>query len=187
MTTAVVSLKGDALLQHVAEYKELITRGEKTRTDAVIAAGYVNSNGKAAYVDYYTEVLNAQGIQPVTDTDVEDEAYQNLSSDKQELYDEVDRMFGEKWSQEEVLEFLDELDDIGVTTKSDLEDSFEYETDEYRPDEEFARHITYEVLGAEIPRCVEDHIDWQSVFDSELRYDYNTIEFDGSTYYFRNI
>jgi hypothetical protein len=96
MTTAVISLKGDALLQHVAEYKELITRGEKTRTDAVIAAGYVHDNGKPAYVDYYTEVLNAQKIVPVTNADVEDQVYSNLSGVEQDLYDAIHDKFGSR-------------------------------------------------------------------------------------------
>jgi hypothetical protein len=40
--------------------------------------------------------------------------------------------------------------------------------------------------------CIHAHtmtegcVDWQRVWDSALRYDYNTIDFGGDTYFFRN-
>jgi hypothetical protein len=187
MTTAVVSLKGDALLQHVAEYKELIIRGEKTRTDAVIEAGYVHDNGKPAYVDYYTEVLNAQKIVPVTNADVEDQVYSNLSGVEQDLYDAIHDKFGEKWDHEDIMEFMEELNDIGIESPEDLDDAYEWQTDEYGPEEKFAEYYVTEVLCAEIPSVIEGHIDWHNVWDCELRYDFNTIDFDNETFFFRNI
>jgi hypothetical protein len=187
MTNAVVSLKGDALLQHVAEYKELITRGEKTRTDAVIAAGYVYDNGKAAYVDYYTEVLNAQKIVPVTNADVEDQVYSNLSGVEQDLYDAIHDKFGEKWDHEEIMEFMEELSDIGIESPEALDDAYEWSTGEYNATAEFAEYYVNEVMCTGIPSVLEGHIDWDSVWDCELRYDFNEFEFDGETYFFRNI
>jgi hypothetical protein len=38
-----------------------------------------------------------------------------------------------------------------------------------------------------IPSIVEGCIDWRDVWESSLRYDYNSIDFDGETFFFRNI
>jgi hypothetical protein len=109
-TAQVMMLKGDSLLSHNTEWMELINRGEKTRTDMIMDAGYVYDNGKAMYTDYYTELLNAKGIKPVTDTDVADEEYENLSTDAKDLYDAITNLLGEKWTHEETIEFMEELD-----------------------------------------------------------------------------
>jgi hypothetical protein len=187
MSTATVRLTGDALVAHANEYKELILRGEKTRTDAVMDAGYVCGNGKARYVDYYTELLNAQGIQPVADADVADADYTAMSSEKQDLYDAIHDKFGEKWDHSEIMSFMDELEDIGIEDPEDLDDAYEYEVDNtYRAEEEFAEYFVTEVLCEGLPPIVEGCVDWQAVWDTSLRYDYDTIEFDGSTYFFRN-
>jgi hypothetical protein len=187
MTTAVIRLTGDSLLKHVAEYKELIARGEKTRTEAVLAAGYAYDNGKAAYVDYYTEVLRAQGDLPVTDRDVEDEVYENLSGQEQDLYDAIHDKFGYTWDHEDIMEFMEELDGIGIESPEALDEAYEYKTDEYSPEAVFAEYIVTEVLCTGIPEILEGHVDWHGVWNSSLRYDYNTIDFDGETFFFRNV
>ena len=35
-----------------------------------------------------------------------------------------------------------------------------------------------------LPNFITNHIDWQAVWDCELRHDYSTIEYDGVTYFF---
>jgi hypothetical protein len=35
-------------------------------------------------------------------------------------------MLGEKWTHEETIEFMEELDDIGIATASEFEDAYEY-------------------------------------------------------------
>ena len=35
-----------------------------------------------------------------------------------------------------------------------------------------------------LPNCISNHIDWQAVWDCELRFDYCTIEYDGVTHFF---
>lgn len=185
-TTTTTYLTGDALVAHANEYKELINRGEKTRTDAVMDAGYVFANGKPMYVAYYTELLNAQGVKPVTNRDAEDAEYEALSGEKQDLYDLVHDKFGYTWSHEEIMEFMEELDDIGITTPEQVDDAYEWDTDEYNPEEKFAEYFVTEVLCQGLPTIVEGCVDWQAVWDTSLRYDYNTIEFDGVTYFFRN-
>ncbi len=37
---------------------------------------------------------------------------------------------------------------------------------------------------SDVPDFLTSHIDWQEVWDCELRHDYSTIEYDGVTYFF---
>ena len=179
-------LKGDAIVAHNTEWMQLINRGEKTRTDMIMDAGYVYDNGKAMYVDYYTELLNAKGVIPVTTVDVADVEYDNLSTNEQELYDAITNLLGEKWTHEETIEFMDELEDIGIETASDFEDAYEYTSDAYWAEKDFAEYFVIEVMDARIPGIVMAAIDWQDVWDHNLRYDYNAIETANGTFFFRN-
>lgn len=183
MTVATFMLKGDALLSFVNDNEESLKRGELTRTEMIKDAGYVYDNGKAMYVDFYTELLRAKGITPVTDTDVETSTYDSLSSEQQELYDVVDSKLGEKWDHETVMDFIEELDAIGIETAEQFDEYYEGCFDN---EKEFAEHWVTDVLSAEIPECVYNCIDWDHVWSYELRYDFITIDFDYSTYIFRN-
>ena len=187
-TAPVFMLKGDSLVSHNAEWMQLINRGEKTRTDMIMDAGYVYDNGKAMYTDYYTELLNARGVVPTTNTDVEDQEYDDMSSDEKDLYDKITEMLGEKWTHEETVEFMDELCDIGIETASDFEDAYEYTHDSYLSyaEKEFAEYWCIEVLDAQIPDCVLAAVDWQDVWNHDLRYDFCYIETANGTFFFRN-
>lgn len=181
MTTATVRLTGDALLEHVAKYKDA------TKTEQCLTAGYVRDNGSPAYVDFYTELLNASPI--VTDPNkaaADDAEYDALDDDKRELYDEVHDRFGEKWAHDEILQFIDELDDIGIENVSQLEDNYIYCSDEYRAEREFAEYWVCEVMCEPPSDVIAAAVDWQAVWDHNLSYDINTIEFDGETYFFWN-
>jgi hypothetical protein len=183
MTTATFRLTGDSLVNFVNQEMVNVNRGEVTRTDMILAAGYQYDNGKAMYTEFYTELLRAKGVTPVTDTDVNEDLYDNLSSDEQALFDAVDEKFGEKWSVEEVIEFMKELDDIGIETASDFEDRF-YGV--YDSEKEFAEYFCVEVMNAQIPDIVYAAVDWQAVYDHNLRYDFNCVEFDYGYYFFSN-
>ena len=184
--TVIIKLTGQSLVNYVNDKNELVVKGELTKTDLIKDAGYVYDNGTAMYTEFYTELLSAKGVIPVTNTDVETEAYDDLSGTQQDLYDQVDEMFGEKWSHEEVMEFMNELDEIGIETPEQLGEAYEYTSDSYKAEAEFAEYLVTEVLSTGIPEILEGHIDWQSVWSCELKYDYNTIEFDGETYFFHN-
>jgi len=183
-----VMLRGDSLVAFVDERKELIDRGELTRTDMIKDAGYVYDNGKAMYVQFYTELLNAKGVVPTTDTDTMEQEYDDLSNDDKDLYDKITEMLGEKWTHEETIEFMEELDDIGITSANDFEEAYEYTHDSYSSyaEKEFAEYWCIDVLGAEIPECVLSAVDWQDVWDHNLRYDFNYIETNNGTFFFRN-
>ena len=152
-TAPVFMLKGDSLLDFVSEKMPLVNRGELTRTDMIKDAGYVYDNGKAMYVDFYTELLNAKGVVPTTDTDTMEQEYDDLSEDKKDLYDKITDVLGEKWTHNETIEFMDELEDIGIYSASDFEDSYEYTHDSYSSyaEKEFSEYFCIEVLDAMIP------------------------------------
>jgi hypothetical protein len=179
-------LTGDSLVTFVTQEMQLVNRGEITRTDLIQAAGYVDGN-RTLYTDFYTELLRAKGVTPVTDTDTADVEYAELTKDEQELYDKVDQMFGEKWTHEEVMNFMEELNDIGIETADQMEDSFYFlGEDPWKAEEEFAKYFYLESLSENVPESLEYYINWQAVYDGELKHNFNSVDFDGSTYFFRN-
>jgi hypothetical protein len=188
-TAPIFMLKGDALVEFVNEKMQLVNRNEMTRTEMILDAGYVYDNGQAMYTQFYTELLNAKGIKPVTDTDAADVEYDNLSSDDKDLYDKITEMLGEKWTHEETIEFMEELEDIGIETASEFEDAYEYThvmSYSCYAKKEFAEYFVIEVMDARIPDIVLAAVDWQDVWDHNLRYDYNAIETVNGTFFFRN-
>ena len=188
LTTMMIT--GTTLVDFVNEKTPLINNGSLTRTDMIKDAGYLNDNGTAAYVAFYTELLKAkQTLDPtyISNRDVEDAEYEALSGADQDFYDAIHDMFGVKWDHEMIIEFMDELKDIGIDTPEALDDSYEYQSDSYKAEEEFAEYFVTDVLCETIPSIVEGCIDWSVVWSSSLRYDYITIEFDSETFFFRNI
>jgi hypothetical protein len=190
MTTTVVPfmLKGDSLVAFVDDKMPLINRGELTRTEMIKDAGYVYDNGNAMYTQFYTELLNARGVVPSTTADVMEQEYDDLSESEKDLYDKITDVLGEKWTHEETIEFMDELADIGIASASEFEDAYEYTHDSYSSyaEKEFAEYFCIEVLGAEIPEIVLSAIDWQEVWDHNLRYDFASIKTVNGTFFFCN-
>ena len=174
-------LVGDALLAHIERFKDA------SKTEQCLTAGYVTDKGKPAYVAFYTEVLNASPIVTDKSKDAADDAeYDALDDDKRALYDEVHDRFGEKWDHEQIMEFVDELSDIGIDNVTQLEDNYVYMRDEYRAEREFAAHWVYEIMCEAPADVIAAAVDWQAVWDHNLRYDFNTIEFDGTVFFFFN-
>ncbi len=187
-TAPVFMLKGDSLLNFVNDKMPLINRGELTRTDMIKDAGYVYDNGKAMYTQFYTELLNAKGVVPTTNTDTMEQEYDDMTADEKDLYDKITDMLGEKWTHEETVEFMDELEDIGIYTASEFEDAYEYTHDSYSSyaEKEFAEYWCIDLLDAQIPEIVLSAVDWQAVWDHNLRYDFCSIETVNGTFFFRN-
>jgi hypothetical protein len=153
----------------------------------ILDAGYVYDNGKARYVDFYTELLNARGVTPVTYIDAQDNEYEDLPEDQKALYDYLyQQSYTEKWDHEEFIEFIELLDDNGIETVSSYEDAFEYETDEYNAERVFAEYFVCEVLNEPPSDAIYVAVDWQAVWDHSLRYDYSSIETSNGTFFFRN-
>jgi hypothetical protein len=188
MTVSTIRLTGQSLIDFVNEKMPTIDKCY-TRTDMVRDAGYINANGTGAYVDFYTELLKAKGMdQPgyVADRDVEDAEYDALSGTEQEMYDAIHDKFGSKWDHEQIMDFMSELDDYGIDTPERLDDAYEWETDEYRAEEKFAQYFIEELYCESYPSILEGCIDWETLWRSTLSYDYSTIEFDGTTFFFRS-
>ena len=187
-TTPIFMLKGDALIEFVDERMKLVNRGEQTRTEMIKDAGYMYDNGKPMYTEFYTELLNARGIVPTTDIDTADQEYDDLSNDEKDLYDKITEMLGEKWTHEETIAFMDELYEVGINTASEFEEAYEYTHDSWSSyaEKEFAEYWCVEVMDAKIPDIVYAHVDWQGVWDHDLKYDFHAIETGNGTFFFRN-
>ena len=59
----------------------------------------------------------------------------------------------------------------------------------YRVEAQFVEQLMDDLdylstADGELPNFLTDHIDWQEVWDCELRHDYFTIEYDGVTHFF---
>lgn len=183
-----VPLKGEALLDHVASMSVKLPN----KTDLVAASGHIKNNGKPSFIGFYEALLEAKleadpnyhvTIQEATD---EDKDYEELSLPLQKLYDAVHQQFGEKWDHKQILDFMGELDDLGITNASTLESAFytAIHHPDYHWEKQFAEDFYCE-LDPNIADCpVLSFIDWQSVWDHQLTYDFYTIEFDGSVFIF---
>ena len=117
--------------------------------------------------------------------DVLVQEYDDMSSDEQGLYDQITEMFGEKWTHEQTLDFMGELDDYGITTSTELQDAFMYVSEHYTEDgaqAEFAEYWFTDVMCNNTYDNVV--VDWSATYDYALRYDMFIIEFDGDYYFF---
>ena len=84
---------------------------------------------------------------------------------------------------------LEELANYGINDASEFEDAFSGEREGYgeRVFSEFTEELMNDIGYTIEPEFIANCIDWQLVWYSALRYDYQTIEFNGNTYFFHNI
>ena len=114
--------------------------------------------------------------------------YDAKSEDEQEFIDEISDRTSFIIDEDEYDEFIEELADYGITTASQFEDAFngEWEGTGDRITALFAEDLV-DGCGYSIePEFIANCIDWQLVWYSALRFDYNAIEFKGNTYFFSN-
>ena len=85
--------------------------------------------------------------------------------------------------------FIEELANYGINDASEFEDAFEREVEGYgeRVTAEFAEELVDSCGYTIEPSFIANCIDWQRVWYSALRFDYQEMEFKGNTYFFRNI
>ena len=116
--------------------------------------------------------------------------YDALDTDKQELVDSISERTHYIIDEQEYLDFIDLLDEeFGIQCAMDFEDKFEAEFEGYGDNQlaEYASnmvHECYEMQG--VPTFVLNHVDWEAVWNCELRYDYSEVQFNENTYLFRN-
>ena len=112
--------------------------------------------------------------------------YSDLSYQEQNLYLEIQRTFGDHRTHEQVMEFIEELDEYGITTYENLQDAFVYCAEAYNEEgakAEFAEYWYSETMGlGEAYDLVV--VDWSATYDYSLRFDMFIIEFDGDYYFF---
>ena len=115
--------------------------------------------------------------------------YDSKSEDTQLLIDEISDRTYYIIEENEYDQFIEELANYGINDASQFEDAFEREVEGHgeRVFSEFSEELI-ESCGYTIePDFIANCIDWELVWYSTLRYDYQTIEFKGNTYFFRNI
>lgn len=163
------------------------------KSELVAAAGHLKGGPfpKPNFISFYEALLYAKreadpNYSVTVGEAIEDElTYDELSKPLQELYDVITEKFGEKWTHQETLDFMGELDDLGISTENDLENAFYSVVDnDYRWERQFAENLVCELEPSLQDSYVSSYIDWQGVWDHSLTYDYHTIEFDGSVFIF---
>ena len=116
--------------------------------------------------------------------------YDALDTDKQELVDSIAERTYYITEEQEYLDFITLLDEeYGIQCAMDFEDKFEAEFAGYGDSQlaEYASNMVEESGYLDrVPDFLKNHIDWQSVWNCELRYDYSEIQFNENTYLFRN-
>jgi len=115
--------------------------------------------------------------------------YDSKSEDTQLLIDEISDRTSYIIEEDEYDAFIEELANHGINDALQFEDAFNGELDGYgeRVTSEFAEELV-ESCGYKIePAFIAGCIDWQLVWHSAFRFDYQAVEFKGNTYFFLNI
>ena len=115
--------------------------------------------------------------------------YSDLSAEEQNLYMQITDMFGEKWTHEQTLDFMGELNVYNITTSDNLCDAFMYVTDcQYTEEGAKAQFAEYWFCDTmDYPEAYNlVVVDWAATYDYSLRFDMFIIEFDGDFYFFNS-
>lgn len=179
-------LTGQALLDYVHE------NPLKSHTERCKGAGYfkyLEDGSKGCnFVEYFESILDARKANCEDDQIKVSSAdwYESLTEQDSELYDMIEDMCPEfsKLDAEQCQEFMDELSKNGITTGGQFESAYFWQTNSYKAEADFSEYVSTEIFRVDIPAYVFNHIDWQSMWDCELRHDFFTIEFDGESYFF---
>lgn len=86
-------------------------------------------------------------------------------------------------SPDDSYKLAEELIEHGIETDDQFDESFQGEFDDWKNEEEFAQEFYLSMGALDTESPLFSYIDWQQVWDSELRYDYFHID----TYFFRNM
>lgn len=95
----------------------------------------------------------------------------------------------DKWTDDEMYEFIDELDDIGITSAEEFENRFySVMDDSHKVEAEFAEEFIDNVYNTNTVemQAVYHAIDFQRVWDHSLCYDFDWMCFNGDVYFFQN-
>ena len=122
--------------------------------------------------------------------DAFDAWYDNLSDDKRELVESISERTYYICDKQEIEDFLTLLDEeFCIVTAVDFEDKFEAEFEGYGESQlaEYAENMVNDGGYLDrVPDFLKNHINWEAVWNCELRYDYSEVQFNENTYLFRN-
>lgn len=183
-------LTGQELIDYV-NYAEVSTT--KSKTEQCLGAGYIKEykgETRPDFIGFYEALLDAKteaGLMPTTDVTGAD-WYDNLTGTQQELYDAIEEMCPEfeKLTTDQCDEFMAELDDLGITNAEQFNDAYYGQQDGWHPEREFAEEFMVGTGAVNEDNPIFFAIDWDVVWNNSLQYDFSTIEFDGTTYFFHN-
>ena len=115
--------------------------------------------------------------------------YDSKSEEYQLLIDEISDRTSYIIDEDEYDTFIEELANHGINDALGFADAFQSEHEGYgeRVISEFSEQLMEDLCFDIQPEFIRNCIDWELVWYSALRYDYQTIEFKGNTYFFRNI
>ena len=115
--------------------------------------------------------------------------YDSKTEEMQLLIDEIAERTNFIIDEEEYDAFIEELANYGINDAEQFEDAFQAEYEGYgeRVFGEFSEQLIEDCGYSIQPEFIANCIDWELVWYSSLRYDYQTIEFKNNTYFFRNI
>ena len=113
-----------------------------------------------------------------------DSSIQKLSREQRALFDYIKDII--EYADEALIE---ELDDNGIETVEQFEDAFAGSYDGYgskSPEAQFTEELVSDCgyLEGDLPSFISNHIDYQEIWDCELRHDYFTIEHRNTSLFF---
>ena len=113
-----------------------------------------------------------------------DSSIQKLSREQLVLFDYIQDII--EYPDEALIE---ELDDNGIETVEQFEDAFAGSYDGYgskSPEAQFVEELITDCgyLEGDLPDFITSHIDYQEIWDCELRHDYFTIEHRNTSLFF---
>ena len=97
--------------------------------------------------------------------------------------------WADKWTDDEMYDFIRELDDLGITNEEEFDNRFYTVMDDsHKVEEEFAEEFIENVYNTntEAMQAVYHAIDFQRVWDHSLTYDFDYIVNCGDVFFFHN-
>ena len=114
--------------------------------------------------------------------------YDAKSEDEQALIDEISDRTCYVIDEGEYDKFIQELDSYGIEDASAFEAAYygEIEGTGERVTTDFTEQFCEECGYSIEPDFIRNCIDWSRVWHSAIRFDFNVVEFKGTTYFFSN-
>ena len=86
------------------------------------------------------------------------------------------------------LELFNLINSLGIENTEQWEDAYvQSMPSSFRVEAQFTEQLMDDLgylCETDLPTFITYHIDWQAVWDCELRHDYSTIQYDGVTHFF---